>query len=353
MKKFGFSLVAILLVGIFALSGCTKASTANLETASALFDGIVAKYQSREDVNKYKIFDSSEQIDLYSQDSYEADIFAVIDSVETDGSMHNLNTLKEGAEYQTLMHAVSQLYLKWKNVSYTTEIPQETMTKLYQEIDEMKTYIEDLYVSKLGIHTTFKSFENPDSVPMKESLTRFLTYYAKLINNFYNISLAYEAVYETVFPTKTVIQLRYGDLIKFVLSSELYLAKYYYLKNIVLTGEYLTRFSYESIYDYNEESFVSNSNYDKTFADFVEICAKDNIMGELSDSDLTNADKIHYYNVGIKKMESLKTGIQNFEIAVEKIKNNQDSNGEYAKYVEDFAEQVASYQEYVLNNIIG
>lgn len=138
-------------------------------------------------------------------------------------------------------------------------------------------------------------------------------------------------------------------MIKFVLSSEIYLAKYYYLKNIVLTNNYLTRFSFEKIFDEKTSDFVDNPYYDSNFSTFATICNQDALVGDV---DLNDADKIHYYNVGIKKLQSLKTSIDNLEIAIKEIKNKNDKNGEYQKFVDEMAVQIESYQNYLTNNIM-
>lgn len=349
MKNYKFSIFAVLLAMIFLFAGCTKASKANLDQCNLIYENLAEKYSTDQLTGYIKIFDEDFKVDLYSEKSYNTKLFGLAVDIDAEGSKNLFNTLSENAEYSALMHGVSQLYLQWKSASYTIDIPQEKFTKLYQAIDELESTLKKLVVYKDALSTTVKNFDNVNSIAMKESLNEYLKLYFELITKFYDISTSYEDIYETVFPNQTLTVLRQGDILKFTLSSELYLAKYYYLKNIVLTDNFMTRFSFEKIYDSDTSSFIENEYFDSNFADFMEIVKQDSLIGDVEPS---NVDKIFYYNVGLRKLSSLKNNLSNMEIAVDKVKNNKDANGEYAKFICDLETEINNYQSYVINNII-
>lgn len=351
MKKIKFSIFAILLACIFCFAGCTKASNSNLEKNYQLYDSITKKYGVDEQTNKIKVFNAEQKVELYSVNAYESmALYNLIGTGDIENSKYVFNTLSSFGEYKALMHAVSQLFLQWRQTSYTVDIPKEKTTKLYDAIDALKTVAEDVSLKKSTLETTIKNIKDENSVAVNDALNEYLKAYFKLITKFYDVSVAYEDIYEIVFPVQKVTKLAEGDIIKLILSSEIYLAKYYYLKNIVLTDNYASRFGFKKVYRASTDSFVDNANFDSNFADFVKITEQDANVGEAAAGD---NDKIFYYNAGIEKLAYIKNGVNNFEKAVENIKNNNDENGEYAKFVANFAVDVQGYQNYLLSTIMA
>lgn len=349
MRNLKFTIVAVILACLFVFAGCTKASKANLQNCNDLYDDMILKYTLDSQSNKTKYFDDEERVDLYSLNSFGTEIYNYINTINADGSQYYLNTLSKDGEYNVLVHAVSELFLKWKNTSFTQEIPQELIKNLYENIESLNGTLKELADRKDMIMTNFENYTDKNSIPMLRSLKEFNKYYLELIQKFFNVSVAYEKIYETVFPSKTLTSLRSGDITKLVLSSELYLAKYYYLKNIVLTNNYTSRFSFESVYNYETNEFVENEYYDSNFKQLVEMVNGDAVMGE---PEAGNEDKIFYYNAGIQRLENLKNNIANLEYAVSQIKNNNDKNNLYKNFIDELQYEVQGYQAFILNNIM-
>lgn len=349
MKKIRISIFAVLLACIFCFAGCTKASNANLEKNYQLYDSITTKYGANEQTGKIIIFNEDQKVELYSLAAYDSTkLYNFIATVDENGSKYVYNTLSINGEYQALVHGVSQLFLQWRQTYYTVDIPQTKVTKMYEALEELRTTSESLSVAKSSFETTFKNINDENSVAVSDSLNEYLKAYYNLIKKFYSVSEAYEAIYETVFPSRQVTKLAEGDIIKLVLSSEIYLAKYYYLKNIELTNNYASRFGFKKIGD-TQLNLVDNKNYDSNFQKFIEITQSDSNVGEAIEGD---NDKIFYYNAGIEKLAYIKNGVNNFETAVKNVKNNQDKNGEYAKFISDFEIEIQNYQDYLLRRIM-
>lgn len=361
MNKIKFSIFAIILACIFVFAGCTKASNATLEQCYALFDSTVAQYETNQTTGKIKVFDDNMHVDLYSSNSYSNSLYNHIAFVAEEGSNSILNTLKIDAEYQVLIHGVSQLFLEWRVTNPLGEIPQEKISKLYEALNGLENVVKNVSRAKSSLETTFDFTQNDNSTALKSSLNEFLEMYCNLINKFYDISVAYEGVYEALYMpnnNQEVIMLNDMDLKKLVLSSEVYFAKYYYLKNIKLSKNYTSRFGFEKIY--NGTNFVENENFDELFANFVAITKNDASISAFVIQDPNDQEQVQkyndyimYYNAGVKKLQSIKNGIVNYEKAVDIILKNQDTTGEYQKFVDNFATEIQNFQNYITANIMN
>ena len=350
MKKFKFVTLALVLSLMAMLTGCVNNNNDNLERCYVKYDAIAEAYGFDDATNRYAIYNSDFTVDLYSADSYQnASTYYYISTINDNGSEYLMNTLNYGAEYQALMHGVSQLFLEWRHPKFVAKIPESQINKLELAIDKLDEVSKNVKAAKYTFELNAKNFVDMNTLAVKASLDKYLEKYVELIMAYFDVSVAYEDIYNTVFPQTEVVKLANGDIKKLLLTSELYLAKYYYLKDIVLAQNKTSRFSFKNIYDQATEKFISNPNYDKDFQTFVNFTDKDSSVSEVDES---NNDKITYFNAGNLKLASLKNGIKNMEIAVEKILSNQDTTGEYAKFISDFNETVVSYQNFLTVNIL-
>ena len=139
-----------------------------------------------------------------------------------------MNTLNKNAEYQALIHGTTKLFLEWIVINPLGEIPQEKVSKLYEALDGLENYVSKVSGAKSSLEKTFalaKNNANADSV--KSSLDEYLKKYCELINKFFNISVAYDDLYDSIYATDTKIEVtdlttRGQDIKKLVLISKIF-----------------------------------------------------------------------------------------------------------------------------------
>ena len=357
MKRLKVLSLIVLLVCVTVLSACTKAGNASIENCNNLYMSFAKKYTLDQTTNKIKIFDEDGYVDLSTTNSYETQkMNDIINRASEDGPRYVFSILKRGGEYDVLVQAVSKLYLMNNKTNYVhqnKQVPQKLKTKLYENIDDLKRIFENVAVSKKAMETTISNFNDFDALPVKESLKAFLVKYQKLIEKFYDVTSAYEQIVnEYIFPATTKTMIPRGGMERLILSSEIYLAKYYYLKHLVLVGND-NRFGTKTIYDVETGEYVNNPNYDSNFEVFKTIA-----NAIVPEAAADNTDKIFYYGSCLEKFDSLKINLNNYEKAVNYIvslKGNTINNPvakQYLQFMESFDNEVTDYQNYLTVNIL-
>ena len=366
MKRIKFLGIVLLLVCVMVLSGCTKASTAKIETCNNLYDKITKNYYRDERTDTIKVFDAEGNVDLYSYKSWEYvgsaqslktyNFITTINNPDSSESDYVLNLLRKDGEYAVLIKAVSDFYLLNNKSNHSlkdADVPQELKSKLYDRIDELGDVLNKVKFSKEVLKERIDNYHSIDDFPVEQALNSFLNNYMKLIEKFYQISSLYENMYTNyLFPVTTKAQVPIGGMERLVRGSEIYLAKYYYLKHFVLNGN-KDRFTFEKVYDSKTDKYVDNPTYDDNFKRLTEMV--NTVISEVSPD---NTDKIFYYGCCLSKYEALKTNLNNYETAVKYIAGLKGKTAgnklaeEYLKFMEDFDQQVYDYQEYLFTNLI-
>ena len=355
MKKIKFFGIILLLVCVMVLSGCTRSGNAKIETCNILYEKVTKNYYRDERTEKIRVFDADGNVDLYSINSYDSiKTFNYIASVDTEGSLFVFNLLRENGEYATLIKAVSDFYILNNKSNHTlkdAEVPQEIKSKLYNRIDELGGVLNKVKSSKKSLQTTVDNFSSDSEVPVEQALKNFLNNYKLLIEKFFEISSTYEEIYtKYIYVIDTKTEIASGGMERLVRGSEIYLAKYYYLKHFVLNG-YDDRFSFQKVYDAKTETFVDNPTYDEGFEKLVKIA-------NTFVSDYEDEDHIFYYGCCLSKYETLKTNLVNYEKAVKYIaglkgKTNGNKIAEqYLEFMANFDQEVLDYENYLDAKII-
>ena len=244
MKKIAISILVLILCSVMFLGGCTKADRATIDMINNLYATTVQKYQVNEETRKTKIFDQDGRVDLYSADSYGADIFGLINTMhqvekENDTAPNKFNVLKNGKEYQIITKAISDFFAN-KAYNYTfIDVPQAMHTKLYNAVDNLSSTADKIVLQKQSLETTLQNFgvSNAGEVPVQESFKLYLKQYDKLIAKLYEINKTYEEIYTGYIHIPEIVTPLSGGVPEYetgriILSSELYLAEYYYQKHI-------------------------------------------------------------------------------------------------------------------------
>ena len=366
MKKIAISILVLILCSVMFLGGCTKADNATIEMINNLYATTVQNYQIDAETHKTKVFDQDGRVDLYSADSYNGTLSSLINSkgqteVENDTSMSKFNLLKVSGEYQVIIQAITDFFAK-KSYNYTfIDVPQQMHTKLYNAVDNLSSTLNKLVLQKQSLEATLQNFgvANANEVPVQESFKLFLKQYDKLIAKLYQVNKTFEEIYTGyIHKPETVTQLSGGvpeyETGRLVLSSELYLAEYYYQKHMVLSSAYETQFASKYI------GTTANQNYDSIFANFVKIVT--NVENVAEPADRNDADVITYYNACLQKFDSLKTNLKNYEKAVSKIVEYKNSHTKpidekssvyhYVEFIEEFDAEVMDYQNYLIARIM-
>lgn len=357
MKKIKFFGIVLLLVCVLVLSGCTRSANAKIETCNTLYEKVTKNYYRDERTEKIRIFDAEGNVDLYSIKSYDSiKTFNYIASVDEEGSTYLFNILRENGEYAVLMKAVSDFYVSNNKSNHTlkdADVPQDIKSRLYDRIDELGAVLDKVKSSKKSLQSTVDSFSGVNEVPVEQALKTFLNNYKLLIEKFFEISSTYEEIYSNyLYIVNTKVQVPTGGMGRLVKGSKIYLAKYYYLKHLVLNG-YDDRFSFSKIYDTKTETFVENPTYDESFEKLVQMTNA--VVSEVAPDD---DDKIFYYGCCLAKYESLKTNLVNYEKAAKYISGlNGKTNGnriaqEYLEFMANFDQQVLDYEQYLFTNLI-
>ena len=231
MKKYSFSILVILLCAVFIFSGCTKASTATPQMINELYQTTAIKYGKYIGMEKYKIFNEDMQVDLYSSKSYASAVYNQITNLQDGASYSIVNMLKKGAEYQTLMEAVSCFYNYRNFIATYVEIPQELLTKMYIATDKLETNLDSLLNTKVSFETMIMNLDDPNSLALKGNLKNYLDNYRKLIYSMLEMNKIYEEIYTTCIYVPTIITEVPSEgevsmeLQRVVLSSALYVAQ--------------------------------------------------------------------------------------------------------------------------------
>ena len=276
MKKIRFLSLILLLVCVTVFAGCTKSADAKIETCNVLYESVTKNYGIDSQTGKIIVFDEDGNVDLSSVNSWEyvkarfstdsKKLYNYIATVEEEGSRYVFNILKSGGEYDVIIKAVSNLYLSNNKSSHTlkdADIPQKLKTELYEQIEELGSVLDQVKISKKSLQNTVDSFDDMDVVPVKQALKTFLTNYKLLIEKFFEISSTYDEIISYLRPASKA-QIYIGGMTDLLQRSELYLAKYYYLKHFVLVG-YDNRFVSEKIYNTQTGQFEANKSYDENF----------------------------------------------------------------------------------------
>ena len=364
MKRFKISIFVFILCSVLLFAGCTKADSATIAKINKLYGDTLETYSA--------LFDGDDRLDLYSNNAYSDNLYNMIVTVGKTGDNQDavkslFNVLKEHGEYQILAKAVSDFFAE-KTYNYTlVDVPQELHSKLYTAVEELKPALDAVKKAVTGLETTLVNFgkAHANEIPVQESLKNLLDKYRVLIEKLYNISEAYETIYTTYIVKAqpvTVQPIPAYEFNRFLLSSELYLARYYFEKQMVLNQDYDNYFANQYIYNNQTQNFGNNEDYDTTFKTFVEIY--DKISNVADPGNPNNSDAKTYYNAGLKKLESLKTGIKNYETAVKKINDYKSKNPgkeikptsevyQYVEYVENFDVEIQNYQNYLKVHFIN
>ena len=383
MKRIKFFGLVLLLVCVLLFSGCTRAGNAKIETCRTLYEKVTKNYYADERTEKIRVFDAEEdgRINLYSSKSYSnITLINQIAAVEEEGSRYFSNILRKNGEYDVIIKAVSEFYLSYYQANHTlkdADVPQELKTKLYEYIDELGDILKKVKFSKQSLQDTIDTYpvaagnDIINELPVQRSYKTFLTNYKLLIEKFYQISSTYEEILTNyIYVVNTKTQVPAGGRGRLIRESEVYIARYYYLKHFVLVG-YDDRFSFEKVYDESTSQFVNNPTYDDSFKVFITIVnsSADDEWGVPDENDYTDeveyqealdyyTDKIFYYGCCLTKFESLKTNLNNYEQAAKYIAGlNGKTTGnkiaeKYLEFMADFDQQVFDYQQYLNTHII-
>lgn len=357
MRKFRYLGLALLLVCVLIVSGCTKANSAKIETCNNLYALETANYGVDEQTNKIKVFDEDGFVNLCTYNSYSSTkLYNLIASTEEECSPYVFNILKRGGEYDTIIQAVSKFYLNNNKSSFSKldkEVPQNLKTHLYEAIDDLGDILKNLVVTKKALETTVNNFSDFNIVPVNQALKTFLTNYQELIESFYEISSTYEQIRNTYLsPVITKTQIPLGGIENLINSGNVYIAKYYYLKHLVLNG-FDDRFASQKILNEDTNQYIENETYDAEFANFVQI-----VNSTISETTNDNVDKIFYYGAALTKFDSLKTNLKNYEVAVKYIANyngkitSKSVAYQYVEFMKNFDQEVTNYQNYIIAHLL-
>lgn len=365
MKRFKISAFILILCSILIFAGCTKANNATPEKVVLLYEGIAAKYSYYSNSTKTKIFNSQKQVDLYSATAYDSYVYQSINNLNDDVSTSLLNVLAKGAEYESIMTAVTSFYNNKSIVTSFIEIPKKLISQLYIYIDELESILENVLDRKEVFETTVINFNNVDinSQVISGAVKTYLKAYSKLIGQFYKINSLCEEIYTSYIyvPSDTTITLRQGELQRLVLSSAVYLAEYYHQKQMILNSDLGNRFGYQKIIDINTSAAIDNVNYDAGFENFKKIVT--NLLDVADPSNLSDPNYLTYYNAGNVKLKTLKTNIKNYQTAVQKVvdyKNKHKNTTitedcevyQYVQFIEKMDIEIQNYQNYLMLNVM-
>ena len=329
MKKYCLSIIAILLVSVFVFAGCTKANSASLYDCSNLYKFTTNKYDLSEDGSTMDIFNEGGNFNItYSE--------KIAMAIEQENGKFSL--LKVGNEYETLLNCATGLYERYKSVlenSWNEEtVPQQYKSALYIAIQDLEPACHELSMAKQTLASVCNTDDFSESNQyIQSSFNIYLQKFSNLLEVCFNINEAFESLYTGYIVVPDQTQIKPGELDRFVLSAENYIAKYFYLKHYV-NGELLTRFSEEKIND------TDNLNYDKLFTKLQSFLEKGVVEQPIE------ADKalVFFYKEGLAKLESFKIGLENYEIALEKTSSTTDV---YANYIAHFNAEAENFINYV------
>ena len=273
--------------------------------------------------------------------------------------------LKTGAEYDTMLQAVSSFYINRSIDATFKEIPQAPVSQIYEEIDSLSNYFDDLIRQKNILETALYNFKNEykTSLIVYAACEDYFQSYAKVINKMYRINEIAEDIYTSyvldVVSSRTTTLLP-GELKRLVLSSVLYFGEYYYLKHCVLNSDLTSCFGYKKITNSSDE-VINNPNFDASFASFQNIV---NDIKNIGDTDLNDPDKLTYYNYGIIKLQTLKHSMEDLRIAVQKVSEFQAKHPNeaitsasdvyyYKMFIEYMGSEIDNFQTYLYLHIIN
>ncbi|MGN1221731.1 MAG: hypothetical protein ACI4TT_00685 [Christensenellales bacterium] len=323
MKKTSLTIIAVLLLCVITLAGCTKADSASLLDCYNLYQQTAQDYSQG---NNY-IFTAEQKVDLYSETAYNTPAYNAIKAEQG-----NFKLLKDGNQYQVLTSVALSFYdnydtyLNMQNIiSYENKVEQSQKTKLYNAINDFKASCQDIVTSKNTLVALCYDGFDYNNTNVNKSLERFVSSYKNFLGSALQISTAYEDIFITGMIADSLNSIAVGEGARLVESAKLYLAKYVYLTYIK-----------------NQDVFYDCTSQ-QTYNDLLAIVNSDNIDFSVEPTE----SEIYIYNFMKDKLSNFKTSLNNYEVALQ----NKDSNQAYQDYVDGFESVVIDFATSVKANL--
>lgn len=323
MKKTSLTIIAVLLLCVITLAGCTKADYASLLDCYNLYQQTAQDYSQG---NNY-IFTADQKADLYSEIAYNKPAYNAIQAEQ--GSF---KLLKEGKQYQVLTSLALSFYdsydtyLNTQNlINYESKVEQSQKTKLYNAIDDFKASCQDIVTSKKTLVALCYDGFDFNNINVNKSLERFVSSYKNFLGGAFKISTTYENLFATGMIANDLNSIPSGEGARLFESAKLYLAKYVYLTYIK-----------------NQDVFYDCTSQ-QTYNELVEIANSKSVNFSVEPTQ----SEIYIYNFMKDKLSNFKTSLNNYETALQ----NKDSNQAYKDYVDSFEDVVIDFATSVKANL--
>lgn len=340
MKKYCFSILAVLLVGVLLFSGCTKSDSAKLSSCSKLYEQTASKYGVDEN-NKIIIYDAEQKVDLKVGSSITTP--AIVSAVNSGKATFVL--LQDDGVYQTMLKGATSLFELCrgllKNSDSEGKVSQDKKSNLYVALDDLDNKCKKLSNAKEVLESfCANGIKDDGNEYVAEYLNDFLQAYSDFMGQCFKINIAFDEMFEDLFGVDVTkpdgISVR-----TFVARAQLFSTYYLYQKHLVYLEQYTSNFK-------NSE----DSNYDKLFNSISKIKPENSIK-----QDDIGANEKFYFKEGQTKLKSFKTDLKNYITATNKLshKTSVDGNGvmsSHLNYVNSFDEKVQNFVNYISSHFI-
>lgn len=329
MKKISLTLVAVLMLCIVALGGCAKADSATLKDDFIAYQNLTTDYSAGD---KYLFVDNDNIVDLSSQTAYNEYAYNAI--LNEQG---NFALLRYNKQYQILISSALSFYNNYDTYlnptldNFENVVPQTQKSQLYRAIDALRSNCSDIINTKKALVTLCYDGFNIDNINVLHNMERFIDSYKNFIGDAIEVSVAMEEIYSQNMIVAVENDIPVGEEKRLFESAKLYLTKYVYLQCI---------------------------KYQDAFYDCGGQISYINLMKLIIRKNYSLNDNVEVYNYLVDKLNNLKTGIKNFEVAKAYCENaDQTAEGfashPYKVFVDGFEQQVLDFANAIQNTLLA
>lgn len=341
MKKYCFSILAVLLVGVLLFSGCTKSNSAKLSSCASLYEQAASKYGVDEENGKTIIYDGNKNVDLKVGSSITTP--AILSAVNSNKATFVL--LKDDGVYQTMLKGATNLFELCKyllrNSDAEGKVSQDKKSNLYVALEDLDGKCKNLSNAK-DILESFcaNGISDEKNEYVAEYLNDFLHAYGDFIGQSFKISVAFDEMFENLFSVDATsvdgISMRL-----FVARAQLFSNYYLYQKHLVYLEQYTSNFKDST-----------DASYDKTFDEISKINTENAIK-----QDNIGVNEKFYFKEGQTKLKSFKTDLKNYITATNKLNHQTSVEGKgamanYLEYVNSFDSTAQNFVNYINSHFI-
>lgn len=339
MKKLSLVLIFIFCITMFA--GCFNADSITLLENYAQYQTLLENYPYQ-DEGKIEVFNGQNQYDLYSGNSYTANVFQAI-YASNDTSFNLLNV---GNEYQVLLQAAMNYFYSYGQTYLTItanneKVPQKIRTELYYALENLSKKTNDVYDNKMNLETICGDNFDLTDIVVTNALKKYLTSYQELIGSAIKMDLIFQNLCDTYINENSNITtvIPTGSVQEQILKAQIHIADYLYNKYMVFDNDVTATFKDDELFEKLIDLITSLNN----------------VSAEKFIAISNDSNAVVLFKKSLEIQSHFDQEFKNIYSSVEKLNHKipSENSNEYSyyKYLADYETTMLTYSG-ILNNIV-